>query len=161
MIKINNVYAYSYYDLPYEVKSTFENFFEYLNNSNEDIYNIIDSSNSELMDNISEYLHGIDIIYEVENINVINSNHYKIDTKISANGIGWNVTGFSTYYEIKLINDGYKIVNTNLFDVIGTENILYFILKKLAIVGGIISGIGLIVLLIILMVIKNKKTKVN
>lgn len=154
---INEVKAYEYYELPYEAQTTFENFIYYLNNGNKQIYNIIDNNNQDLTYNIDKYLNGININYELKNISTLNENHYKIETKISAKGTNWNVSGFTTYYEVKKIDNEYKIVDTNLFDVVGSDNVMNFILRIFAIIGGIMLSVGLVITIIVVIVIKKNR----
>ena len=74
--------------------------------------------------------------------------------------MGWNVHGFSTYYEVKLIDNQYKIIDTNLFDVVGVDNVFKFVLKVFAIIIGLFLSIGAIVATIItIVIIKNRKKK--
>lgn len=143
--------------VPSSVTTSLENFMECLNDGDEDIYNYIDTSNSELYNNIQKYLKSMEIRYQLEGITVENDTYY-IETKIAASGIGWNVSGFTTNYEIKEIDNEYKIVNTDLFDTVGTENVFKFVLKIFGIIGGVILGIiAIVVTIVIIIVIKNKK----
>lgn len=145
--------------IPQGVNVALENFMECLNEGDEKIYEYIDSSNTKLYSDIQKYLKSMEIKYQIKNIDVENDTYY-IETKIAASGIGWNVNGFSTNYEIKEIDNEYKIIQTDLFDVVGTENVFKFILKIFAIVGGVIFGIiAIVVTIVIVIVVKTKKNK--
>ena len=144
-----------------KVQNTFEGFVFYLNKGSDNVYDYIDSSNTKLRNNVEEYLGNISLNNEVLDVTSISENHYKIEARIDASGGTWNVSGFKVYYEIKLIDGEYRLVDTNLFEFVGSENVIEFVGKIFIIIGSIISVIFLIVLIIaIILIVKSRKKKI-
>lgn len=155
------VNAYEYNELPVKVQNTFEGFVFYLNKGSDNVYDYIDSSNTKLRNNVEEYLGNISLNNEVLDVTSISENHYKIEARIDANGGTWNVSGFKVYYEIKFVDGEYKLVETNLFEFVGSENVIEFVGKIFIIIGCVVSGIFLIVLIVaIILIIKSRKKKI-
>ena len=144
--------------IPIDVKETLDSFFNCLDDGDEDVYNYIDSSNTELSNNIQTYLNSISIKYQITDINKENDTYF-VEAKIAAQGINWNVSGFTTKYELKQINGEYKIINTDLFNVIGSDNVFAFVFKILAIVFGVIFTIIAIIVTIVIICVKKSKKK--
>ena len=142
-------------DLNSNVKSSLDNFLKCMNDGDNNVYNYIDTSNTELYNNVESYLHSLAINYKITNITEENDT-YTIEAKIAAAGIGWNVSGLTVKFELKEINNQYKITNTSLFDVIGIENVLSFILKIFAIIGGVLLILIVIIVIIVIRVRKKK-----
>ena len=153
IIGIQLVHTVQASDLDSNVKSSLDNFLGCINDGNNNVYNYIDTSNTELYNNVEKYLHDLRINYQITNITEEND-IYTIETQIAAEGIGWSVSGFTVTFELKEIDNQYIITNTNLFDVIGIENVFSFILKILAVIGGVIL---IIIVIIVLIVIRMKK----
>ena len=145
-----------------EVKTTLQEFMKCLNNSDSNIYNYIDNSNLELCNNIEEYLNSVQIQYQITNT-LKENDIYTIKTKIEASGIGWNVSGFTVQFNLKSINGKYKIVDTSLFDVIGSDNVMKFTMSIIrtvfTIIGVVFLVIGIIIATVIIIIVKNKKNK--
>ena len=155
------VNAYQYNELPVKVQDTFERFVFYLNEGTDNVYDYIDFSNDELRNNVKAYLGDINLNNEVLDVRCISENHYKIEARIDANGDTWNVSGFKVYYEIKFVDSEYKIVETNLFEFVGSENVIEFVGKIFIIIGCIVSVIFLIVLIVvIILIVKSRKKKI-
>ena len=155
------VNAYEYNERPVKVQNTFEGFVFYLNKGSDNVYDYIDSSNTKLLNNVEEYLGNISLNNEVLDVTSISENHYKIEARIDASGGTWTVSGFKVYYEIKLIDGEYRLVDTNLFEFVGSENVIEFVGKIFIIIGSIISVIFLIVLIIaIILIVKSRKKKI-
>ena len=155
------VNAYQYNELPVKVQDTFERFVFYLNEGTDNVYDYIDFSNDELRNNVKAYLGDINLNNEVLDVTCISENHYKIEARIDASGGTWNVSGFKVYYEIKFVDREYKIVETNLFEFVGSENVIEFVGKIFIIIGCIISVIFLIVLIVvIILIVKSRKKKI-
>jgi len=146
--------------LPQEVKETMDNFFDCLEDGDEEIYNYIDTTNVELYNNVDKYLESVKIVYEIKEFTEQNG-IYSVKVKIAAEGIGWSINGMTTNYEIKKYDSRYIITNTDLFDTIGGENVFKFVMKMMAIIfGGIIIAIIVIAIIIISAVIASlKKSK--
>lgn len=148
-----------------KVESAVDNFIYYLDTGNSNIYYIIDDTNITLYQGILDYLYNdIEIEYDVKKIEKIDENTYKVKGKINASDENWNVNGFSVYFELKNDYGTYKIVQTDLFNKIGTENIAKAVFN---LVGIIFLAIILIILfitiitamIIIIIVVANKKKK--
>ena len=145
-------------DLNSNARISLDNFFECVNDADYDVYNYIDTTNTELYNNIQNYLNSLTINYQIINITEKN-NICTIDTRISASGIGWNVSGLTVTFELKKINNEYKITKTNLFDKIGFDNIFLFTSKIFAIVFGILFLIFAIppIIVVVCIIVYNKK----
>ena len=161
-----DVFAAKYDSLPVEAKDTFEFFVYYFNNGNEAIYNIIDQENSELSINIKEYLGNTNLDYNVIDVKIISDNHYRINTRISASGVdgftNWQISGHKCFFDVKFINDSYKVTDTDLFSKIGAENVGETIFKVFLIFGALFLGFWLVIgIIAIWYFISKKKKKVN
>ena len=163
-----DVYAVKYNTLSEDVKVTFENFVNYFNTGNEEIYNIINLENDELHSSIQKYLNSANIGYKVIEVEIMDENYYRINTILDAKGhesfYNWEISGHKVYFDISFIDNGYKITDTDLFDNIGYENVSESIdsfFKIFLIIGTVIIGFWLIIVLIIILycIFKNKKIK--
>lgn len=154
---VNVIYAKD--DMPYEVEEVLEEFISDLNDGDEDIYKIIDENNTEITSNVHEYLNGINIMYQVIESERLSDEYYKITIRFNANGVGWNVSGFTADIEIKKVGSDYIVINTDLFDHIGSENILKFILIIFGIIFGFMVIFAIIVVIAILIYHKKKKAR--
>lgn len=132
-----------------------------LNNGDDQVFDYIDKSNIELNRNVDNYLHGINLLYEIRDIKKNTDDSYTIKTVISARGAGWNVSGFTVDFRIDKINSQYKITDTTLFEVVGSENVLKFITKIFVAIGSILLIVGIVTVIIVVIVIKNKKKRGN
>ena len=145
--------------LPYEARESLTAFINNMNTGNTDVFNYIDTNNAELYGNVQKYLNGSYLVYEVNNSEKISDDEYTVTGRISASGAGWNVTGFKVDFKLKKVDDKFIITDTTLFNVIGSENVLKFILKIFAILGAIFVGFVIIVVVIVLIVLKKQKAK--
>ena len=143
-------------DIDPQAKETIINFFRSINGHDKSVYNYLDEDNTELSNNIKEYLNTIKIKYEIKNITEENDG-YKIDIKMEASGKNWKVSGITVNCELKKIGNEYKIVNTNLFDYVGTENVTKFALNiannVFSTVGVIFLSIAVIIIIIVIIVV--------
>ena len=145
--------------LPNEARESLTAFINNMNTGNPEVFNYIDTNNTELYGNVQKYLNGSYLIYEVNNIDKLREDEYTVKGRISASGAGWNVTGFQVDFKLKKIDDKFIITDTTLFNVIGTENVLKFSLKIFAILGAVFAGFVIIVVVIVLIVLKKQKAK--
>lgn len=145
-------------ELNSDVRASLDNFLECINDGDNNVYNYIDTSNTELYNNVESYLHSLAINYQITNITEKN-NTYIIETKIQAEGIGWNISGVTANFEIKEINNQYKITKTTLFDVIGMKNVFSFILKIFMIIGAVVLIFIVIIIIIVIIVVRMRKKK--
>lgn len=140
--------------LPRDVEETLEEFLENLEDGDTEVYNYFDTTNTELYNNVNEYLDEIEIDYKIKDFKEENGIYY-IDAKITASGQNWNVSGFTTTYELKKYGLNYIIIDTDLFDSIGTENIFNRIIRIILIVFGILFVAFIVIAVIVLIVVKS------
>lgn len=143
--------------LDVEAQKAFYSFFENINNGSDDVYNYIDTSNTELYNNVQSYLHSVAIMCQIADVQKEDSG-YIVEARIAAEGLGWNVSGIKAKFELKKIDNEYKITDTDLFNYIGVENVFKFVIKIFAIIGAMFLGMLAIVIIIIL-IHKDKKKK--
>lgn len=108
---------------PKEIKEVLEVFINCLNNSDEDVYSLVDSSNKELIGDIKKQINDITFTYDIKYIRKKDENYYRIKTTFSASGDHWSTSGFSAWFDLKEIDGAYKISDTNLFNKVGLEYI--------------------------------------
>ena len=140
------------------------------NEEDEEFYERIDPS---LEDNFDEYFGNTKIkITKIKSSERVGANKYKIkvsfDAESNKNNSSWSVSGFTCYFTIKYDSEleSYVIVDTDIFNLIGTENVTKFVTRILAIVfivlGIIFGGIGFIAIIIgIVLIIVNSSKKKN
>lgn len=165
------------------LKDTIENFVNYLNKKSNKIYNYVDTSNKKLYSNISSYViaekdeevleddietdfatleYNIDIKYEIKNItqekdiSIINT---IITGKGTTKGSNWNIKNVDVYFKVKKVDNQYKIIDTNLFENVGSKNVFSHALKGILKLGFICIGIGL--LFVIIVIIRNRRGKIR
>lgn len=67
----------------------------------------------------------------------------------------------TSYFDIKLIDSEYKIIDTNLFEFVGIENVFGFVMKIIALILGIFLFVILVVVIVILYIVKKNKKNSN
>lgn len=139
---------------PNEVIETLEVFINCLNNSDEDIYSVVDSNNEELIDDIRNQINDINVSYDIKYIKTKGENYYRIKTRFSASGDHWSTSGFSSWFDIKLVDGAYKIYDTNLFNKVGLEYI------STVVIIGFIVGLSIFFGPFIVILIKSKRRKI-
>lgn len=154
---VNVIYAND--DIPNEVEEVLEDFISDLNDGDEDIYGIIDENNTEMVSNVHDYLNGVNIMYQVIKSERVSDEYYKITIRFNANGVGWEVNGFKAIIEIKKIGSDYIVINTDLFNHIGAENVFSFILIVFGIIIGFMAIFAIIVVIAIVVYHKKKKAR--
>ena len=117
---------------PKEVIEVLEVFIDCLNRGDDDIYSFVDSSNTRLIEDIRNQINDINVTYDIKYIRKKAEDYYRIKTIFDAHGEKWSTSGFSSWYDIKLIDGAYKIADTNLFKrtgfgAISTFGIIAFI----------------------------------
>ena len=153
-----------------EMEKVFYRFIVCMNRADEDVYNCIDTSNEELYNNKEEYIFPkSNIDYDSESFHIKTdikeiteeNGIYNIKTKIRAEGRSltgrWSVSGFTANFQVGQIDGEYKVIDTDLFDVIGPKNVGIFVLKIFALVGGIFLLTILIIVFAVLRATKKKK----
>lgn len=166
-----------------KIQDTIENFTNHLNNKSNKIYNYIDISNEKLHSNISLYViteegeeiveddietdfstmkYNIDIDYKINNMTQ-EDNITTINTVITGKGTfkgsNWNINNVEIYFKVKKVDNQYKIIDTNLFENIGSKNVFSHALKDILKIGFICIGVGL--LFVIIIIIKNRRGKIR
>ena len=111
-----------------------------INTSNKEvIIGLISADNPELKYNIKERI-GDDIKYQLDyrpfdkNLEIITQDQVRIKARFAASGMGWDVSGLSTYFIFKKQNDQWFITDTDFHKKLGVD----YLLKKLFFWGGII-----------------------
>jgi len=153
----SNVYA-DYNDQ--KIANSFDQFITCINTNDKCAYDYIDDSNKELYDNITHYLNSLHIDYEIKNIKE-NNNTYKIKANIAASGTNWSIKGINVYFDLKEIDNSYKIINTTLFENINPKKILALIFKILIFIAFIAFAYILTVVIVVIYASKKKKQKEN
>lgn len=113
---------------PSEIKEVLKVFINCLNNGDEDVYNLVDSNNKDLISDIENRIDDIEVTYDIKYIKSKGENYYRIKTIFSASGDHWSTNGFSSWFDIKLIDGTYKIADTNLFNKVGQEYIVTLVI---------------------------------
>lgn len=166
-----------------KIQDTIENFTNHLNNKSNKIYDYIDISNEKLHSNISLYViteegeeivdddietdfstmkYNIDIDYKINNMTQ-EDNITTINTAITGKGTfkgsNWNINNVEIYFKVKKVDNQYKIIDTNLFENIGSKNVFSHALKDILKIGFICIGVGL--LFVIIIIVKNRRGKIR
>ena len=157
-----------------EMERVFYRFIACMNRKDMDVYNCIDTSNEELQSNIQSYVFSesssglyseefyvpsFHIKTDVKKITEENG-VYNIKTRIRAEGKGlggsWSVNGFTANFQVSQIDGEYKVIDTDLFDIIGPKNVGIFLLKVFAIIGGVFL---LTILIIVFSALRSTKKR--
>ena len=156
--------VYASQDLPLDVELNLDLFFYCLESGDEQVYDYIDTSDDEMRDNLQQYMGAIDADYEIVNFEE-NNGIYTVKIKIDASGNDWNVEGFSANFDFQEQDGTFKIVDTNLFDVIGTKGVTKFVFSIFGLVAVIFVLIGLLfvsaIVIVIILLNRNKKKRLN
>lgn len=144
--------------VPSSINLLIENFVIYLEDGSDDIYSLVDETNTELIEEIEKYSGELIVNYNFKNVSKKDNNTYVIKTTISAYGDNWSVSGFTSEFVIEKIDGKYLITETNLFKVISPENISKFVFSILGFIA-LIFLIIIIVILVTIFIVKKKKTE--
>lgn len=144
---------------------TFENIIKYYNESNNEIYNYIDTSNKELYTDIRNNIGKGNITYN-SNLSVLESDDvlYKIAALVDASGkvynSDWSVKTKYIYFTFKYDeeNDKYILLETDFFDASGI-NMLRDTYSKLFTKALIIAFAVFVVIILIVFVITKSINK--
>lgn len=91
----------------------------------ESIIGLIDPANSQLRSEVRSQLEGKSISYQLdyspfdEKVEVVDEGEVKIKARFAGAGIGWNVSGLSTYFVFKEKNNQWFIVDTDFYKKLG------------------------------------------
>lgn len=139
-----------------------EDFIVSLTSRSDSIYNQIDNTNTELVNDIKGYTGNLKIDYniiKVDNQNELTNAEIRINASGRQGNSNWEVNGIKVNITLKQENGNYIIIDTDIFDKIGTKNVFKFIFKIFAIVGAIFIIIAIIITTIVIVCIKNSKKK--
>ncbi len=101
---------------------------------------LISSNNQTLLSDIQERIRG-GIAYELDyspfdrNAEVINQDQVKVKARFTASGVGWNVSGLSTFFVFEKQNNQWLITDTDFYKKLGADYV-FGILKWVLIFGG-------------------------
>lgn len=145
-------------DIPQEVQEVLDGFIQNLDNGDAQIYYYIDTSNTELYNNVQKYLNSMNIEYKIKDVKKNDDNSYETKINISAEGEKWKINNVSADVTLKESEFGYVVSETTVFDIVGTENQGKYIMNK-AVTIGILLVIIIIVIVIVRAIRKNNKTE--
>lgn len=101
---------------------------------------LISPNNQTLQSDIQERIRG-GIGYQLDyspfdkNVEIIGQDQVKIKAKFAASGVGWNVSGLSTYFVFEKQNNQWLITDTDFYKKLGADYV-FGILKWVLIFGG-------------------------
>jgi len=104
------------------------------------ITSLISSNNPTLQTDVQDRIRG-GIRYQLDyspldqNVEILNSDQVKIKAKFAASGVGWNVSGLSTYFVFEKENNQWLITDTDFYKKLGADYV-FNILKKVFIFCG-------------------------
>ena len=142
-----------------------DNFFLYLNSNDSKIYNYIDNSNSELKNNVKNYLGTMTSEHRIITTTNDGNGTYFIGCTISAAGTKWNISNINVIFNVKEVNGTPVITKTTFFDNLGYDNVktlvgkIFYKIFIFVIVAAV--GVVLVILGIVLTAKKRKPTPQN
>lgn len=101
---------------------------------------LVSPNNQTLQSDIQERIRG-SIAYQLDyspfdkNVEVLDQNQVKVKARFAASGVGWNVTGLSTFFVFEKQNNRWLITDTDFYKKLGA-NYVFGILKKVFIFVG-------------------------
>ena len=104
------------------------------------ISTLISPNNQTLQSDIQEQIRG-GIAYQLDyspfdkNAEVLGQNQVKVKARFAASGVGWNVSGLSTYFVFEKQNNQWLITDTDFYKKLGADYV-FGILKRVLIFGG-------------------------
>lgn len=104
------------------------------------ISTLIYPNNQTLQSDIQERIRG-GIAYQLDyspfdkNVEIIGQDQVKIKARFAASGVGWNVSGLSTYFVFEKQNNQWLITDTDFYKKLGADYV-FGILKWVLIFGG-------------------------
>ncbi|MBE5821397.1 MAG: hypothetical protein E7311_02270 [Clostridiales bacterium] len=140
---------------------SFMNFISHFRNGDIETYDYIDNSNIELANNIDKYIENIDITCSDMDIDKIGNDKYKIECEINAKGERWSTSGFKVEFKLMKQDNKYVIYETNLFEIIGPENIANFAIKLVGIIVLLSIVLPFVFFIVIFITIKKHKNKIE
>lgn len=101
---------------------------------------LISPNNQTLLSDVQERIRG-GISYQLDyspfdrNVEIISQDQVKVKARFTASGVGWNVSGLSTYFVFEKQNDQWFITDTDFYKKFGADYV-FGILKWALIFGG-------------------------
>jgi len=101
---------------------------------------LISPSNEVLQSDIQERIRG-GIAYQLDyspfdrNVEIISQDQVKVKARFVASGVGWNVSGLSTFFVFEKQNNQWLITDTDFYKKLGADYV-FGILKWVLIFGG-------------------------
>ena len=104
------------------------------------VVNLISPNNHTLRQKIEKQLTGRIISYQLEippdkNIEVLGVNKVRIKAKFAASGVGWHISGLSTYFVFEKYGGHWFISDTDFYQKLGKDYV-FKILKKVFVFAG-------------------------
>lgn len=90
------------------------------------ISTLISPNNQTLQSDIQERIRGR-IAYQLDyspfdkNVEIISQNQVKVKARFAASGVGWNVSGLSTYFVFEKQNNQWLIIDTDFYKKLGAD----------------------------------------
>lgn len=108
------------------------------------LLDLIKPENTDLRQEIQRGLERKPIFYYLldyspleENIEVLDTNKIRVKARFTASGLGWSISGVSTYFVFEKYNDQWLISDTDFHQKLGFDYVFKIIKKILAFVGPI------------------------
>ena len=104
------------------------------------ITSLISPNNPTLQTDVQERIRG-GIGYQLDyspldqNVEILNSDQVKVEARFAASGVGWNVSGLSTYFVFEKQTNQWLITDTDFYKKLGADYV-FGILKWVLIFGG-------------------------
>lgn len=147
--------------VPQEVQEVLDGFIQNLDKGNAQIYYYIDTSNTELYNNVQKYLNSIDIEYKIQEVKKNDDNSYMTKIKISANGKEWKINNISADVKLKQSEFGYVVSETTVFDLVGTENSGKYVMNKVITIGTVLGIMIIFIVILVVIVVTVRKKRSN
>ena len=153
----NNIFA-----TDEQVKNTVDNFLTYIEQENSSALKYIDQNNNKLYTTVQENLYSISSIdYQITKITQKND-IYHVKVKVSAKGDNWKLNGITVKFDIKEVDNSYKIIDTDLFQKASSEYIIWMVFSIFAFIGIIFFIVIItIVIIVIIVIVKSNKKKIK
>lgn len=149
-----------------EAKYVVDNFMTYIEHGNSKAKDYIDDDNYILYNTVQEKLYSISSLdYQITKITQ-EDNIYHISAKISAEGDNWKISGITVNFDVKRINNSYKITYTDFFEKANSKYGVGIVATVFSVIGivfliimGVLITIGIIIVIIVVLVVKSNKKK--
>ena len=124
-----------------QITDNLESLVQAVNTGNtQKITSLISRNNPTLQADVQERIRG-GIAYQLDyspfdkNIEILSADQVKVKARFAVSGVGWNVSGLSTYFIFEKQNSQWFITDTDFHKKLGADYV-FGILKKVLIFGG-------------------------